>query len=68
MEKQGDEIHVTEEEARGASTPHIMRYVLLISLVLAIGILSVIWMTGAYNAPNETGGYADTRRSVAETD
>lgn len=68
MEKQGDEVHVSEEEARGASTPHIVRYVLLFSLVLAIIALSAIWMSGAYLADNDTGGYSETRRAVAETE
>ncbi len=47
MERQGEEVHVDTDEARGGSTPHIVRYVLLISLVLAIIALSVTWMTGA---------------------
>ncbi|QGN53762.1 hypothetical protein [Novosphingobium sp. Gsoil 351] len=47
MERQGDEVHIETDEARGASTPHIVRYVLIISLLLAVGALSVIWMTGA---------------------
>jgi hypothetical protein len=51
MERQGDEIHVSEEEASGGSTPHIVRYVLAISLILAIVALSLIWMTGAFNSP-----------------
>jgi len=51
MERRGNEVHVTDEEARAASTPHIVRYVLVISLVLAIIALSTIWMTGALNSP-----------------
>jgi hypothetical protein len=47
MEKIGDEVHLNTQEARGGDTPHIVRYVLLISLVLAILALSVIWITGA---------------------
>jgi hypothetical protein len=53
MERHGDEVHVSTDEARGANTPHIVRYVLLISLVLAIVVLSAIWMTGAANAPQD---------------
>jgi hypothetical protein len=48
MKRIGDEVHIDVEEARGADTPHILRYVLLISLVLAIFALTVIWMTGSY--------------------
>jgi hypothetical protein len=47
MERHGDEIHVTTEEARSGSTPHIVRYVLGISLALAIAAMSAIWITGA---------------------
>jgi hypothetical protein len=53
MERFGEEVHVTTDEARGASTPHIVRYVLLISLVLAIIALSATWMIGAANAPQD---------------
>lgn len=35
-----------ETQARAGSTPHIVRYVLAISLVLAIAILSFIWIAG----------------------
>lgn len=47
MEHQGDEVHITTEEARGGSTPHIVRYMLGVSLVLAIAALSFIWIYGA---------------------
>lgn len=50
MERQGDEVHVNTSEARGGSTPHIVRYVLIISTVLAIVALSLIWITGALNS------------------
>ncbi len=47
MERQGDEVHIETNEARGGSTPHIVRYVLAISLLLAVGALSLIWILGA---------------------
>ena len=47
MEKHGDEVHIETNDARGGSTPHIVRYVLVISLLLAIGFLSITWITGA---------------------
>ncbi|MBW8785634.1 MAG: hypothetical protein JF593_13525 [Novosphingobium sp.] len=50
MELQGDELHVETDEARSGSTPHIVRYVLVISLFLAIAALTVIWVTGAFSA------------------
>jgi hypothetical protein len=50
MERQGDEVHVNTREASGGSTPHIVRYVLVISLLLAIAALSLVWITGALNS------------------
>ena len=47
MERHGEEIHITTEEARAGSTPHIVRYVLGISLFLAIAGLSAVWIIGA---------------------
>ena len=57
MERHGDEAHVTTNEARGGETPHIMRYILVISLLLAIGALTLIWVTGALTSdqPNKQG-------------
>ena len=57
METRGDEVHVDVEEARAGNTPHIVRYVLLISLALAIIALSAIWITGALTdeSPEHTG-------------
>ncbi len=47
MERHGDEIHVNTTEASGGITRQGVRYVLAISLVLAIAALSIIWITGA---------------------
>ncbi|HMP56269.1 MAG TPA: hypothetical protein PKD92_06835 [Novosphingobium sp.] len=47
MDRKGDEIHLTTDEARAGATPHIVRYVLLFSLILAIIALTLVWTTGA---------------------
>ncbi|EJL24017.1 hypothetical protein [Novosphingobium sp. AP12] len=65
METQGQEVHLDTEEARGGETSGVMRYVLLISLVLAIVAMTAVWLTGAFTTP-ETGGNADTEKAVAE--
>ena len=44
MERLGDEVHLEDDEARGGQTPHIVRYVLGISLTLAILALSAVWI------------------------
>jgi hypothetical protein len=51
MERHGDEVHITTEEARGGVTNHGVRYVLAIGLLLAIVALSAIWITGAFEQP-----------------
>lgn len=47
MLRDGEEVHISTDEARGGSTPHIVRYVLFFSLALVIVALSAIWITGA---------------------
>jgi len=44
-------MHVSSDEARSGSTPHIVRYLLLVSLFLAIAALSAIWILGALDGP-----------------
>jgi len=51
MERQGNEVHIEADEARAGSTPHVVRYVLGIGLLLAIIAMSVIWITGAATSP-----------------
>lgn len=46
MERHGEEVRETAEEARAGATPGVMRWVLGISLLLAIAALSAIWMFG----------------------
>lgn len=48
MHREGDEIHIDSDDARGASTPGVMRYVLGISLLLAIVALSLVWIIPAF--------------------
>lgn len=47
MYREGEKIHVDADEARGASTPGVMRYVLGISLLLAIIAMSLVWIIPA---------------------
>ena len=63
MEQRGDEVHFETDEARGASTPNIVRWILAISLLAAIVLLSLIWMTGAANAPQDRPGDGITNQA-----
>lgn len=47
MQRFGDEVHLDDDEARGGSTPQIVRYVLLISLALAVLAMSTVWIVRA---------------------
>ncbi len=66
MERQGDEVHVETDEARGASTPNIVRWVLLVSLFAAIALLSIIWITGAATQGEEEGTVSHEVRDRAD--
>lgn len=59
MERQNEEVHVTTEEARGGKTGMGVRYVLAISLVLAIVVLSALWLFGS-QGPEQSGQAAET--------
>ena len=68
MERHGEEVHLSEVEARSGSTPHIVRYMLSIGLILAIIALSAIWITGAVNfADPTTPKHAVTAEEAALT-
>ena len=47
MERQGNEVHVDTDEARGGSTPNVVRWVLAISLLLAVVAMSAMWIIPA---------------------
>jgi hypothetical protein len=47
MEREGDEVHVSQEEASGGAQPHIVRYILGVSLLLVVILMSLIWIIGS---------------------
>ncbi len=47
MHKQGEEIHIDDEEASGGRKTGYMRYVLGISLLLAVIAMSIVWIIPA---------------------
>lgn len=59
------EIHIDEQDATGASKEGVVRWVLLVSLVAAILVLSIIWITGALVA-NENAEAANYPGAPAE--
>ena len=53
MQRIGEETHVTTTEASGGVKNHGVRYVLMFSLLIAIAVLSLIWITGALSNGSE---------------
>ena len=47
MHEENNEVHVDETEASGGSKEGVVRYILAISLVLAIVVLSLVWIVPA---------------------
>lgn len=66
MERQGDETHLNTDEARGAESTGIMRWVLGISLLVAILLLSAIWMFGAWTQDETPGPVATVEAPQTE--
>ncbi|MXO52261.1 hypothetical protein GRI42_13185 [Erythrobacter gaetbuli] len=47
MHKEGDEVHIDDVEASGGSKEGVVRYVLAGGLILAIILMSVVWIVPA---------------------
>ncbi len=47
MHKEGDEIHVTDTEASGGSKEGVVRWVLAGGLLLAVILMSIVWIIPA---------------------
>jgi hypothetical protein len=53
MPTNGERIHADVDEARAGSTPNIVRWVLIISLLSAIVLLTAIWVFGAWSSDQD---------------
>ena len=47
MHKEGDEIHIDEQEASGGSKEGVVRWVLAGGLILAVLLMSIVWIIPA---------------------
>ena len=66
MPTEGQEIHADVDDARAASTPNVVRWVLLISLFAAIVLLTAIWVIGA--ASSDQNNQTDDAQDRAAQD
>lgn len=64
MHKDGDSVHISEEEASGGSKEGVVRWVLIIGLLLAIVALSIIWITGAASRSDPDADNANVSRQI----
>ena len=64
MDQHNDEVQVTTEEDRAGVTGHAVRYVLMVSLVLATLVLAALWLVGTRGA--ERPGAASTAAVASE--
>ena len=65
MPTNGDQVHLDVDEARAASTPNVVRWVLIISLLAAIVLLTAIWVIGAASS-DQNNQTADAQIRAAE--
>lgn len=65
MHNEGDEVHVSEEEATGASRENVVRWVLIVGTLLAVIALSVIWITGAAYRDDPDADNANVSAKIA---
>ncbi len=69
MERRGEEVHMNETEASGGSKEGVVRWVLIIGTFLAIGFLTVIWVTGAMTQSDvESQGTVEGRMEASQRD
>ncbi len=66
MERQGDETHLNTDEARGGESTGVMRWVLAVSLLLAIALLSAIWIFGAWSVDDTQSAPAGTQVDIVD--
>lgn len=65
MHTEGNEVHVSAEEASGGSKEGVVRWVLVIGLILAIGALSIIWITGAASVDDPNAANVNVSAKIA---
>ena len=63
-----NEPHFETDAARGASSPNIVRWILVVSLFAAIALLSIIWITGAATQSEEESTVSHEVRDRADVE
>jgi hypothetical protein len=66
MQPGNNQFRIDETKARAGSNNGVLRWILLISLTLAIVALTAIWVTGALTRDTEAGSSAPAATAPAE--
>lgn len=64
MRKEGESVHLSEEEASGGRKEGGVRWVLIFGTLLAIAALSAIWITGALSSSDPNADNANVSAKV----
>lgn len=65
MHTEGDQVHISTEEVSGGSREGVVRWVLVIGLILVVGALSLIWITGALSSTDPNADNANVSAKIA---
>lgn len=65
MHREGESVHLGEEEASGGSKEGVVRWVLIIGTLLAIAALSAIWIGGALSSTDPDADNANVSAKIA---
>ena len=65
--KEGDEVHIEDDDAKAGETTGHVRWILGLSLLAAIAILSAIWIFGAFSFDSEASEET-AQEAPADTD
>lgn len=65
MYKDGESVHLSDEEASGGRKDGVVRWVLVVGLLLAIAALSAIWIGGALSSSDPDADNANVSAKIA---
>lgn len=68
MNQQDDAVHVDSDRARAGSTPHVVRWMLGISLLLAVVAMSFAWIIPALTQGDEVQDETRVVPALNDTD
>ena len=66
MHKEGDEVHVDDVEASGGRKDGVVRWILGISLFLALVVMSMVWIIPALTDDDNISDAQETEREMIE--